>query len=218
MWRGTSADDRAATRRARLLEIGFELLGEKGAKGITVREVYARARLNPRYFYESFSDLDALLVAVFDGLLGELISLAVEAIEAADSSEAAKTRAAVEAAFRYLTDDRRRVRILLTDALGNEALAARRRDAIRIGAEQMALQASAFYGIAPDARLLRSTTYMLAGGLVELLIAWDNGTLELTVEELIDDGAELVSGFGGAARELALRRANCSHAKPAPRA
>jgi AcrR family transcriptional regulator len=187
--------------------VGFELLGEKGAPGVTVREVYARAGLNPRYFYENFEDLDALLVAVFDGLVGELIALAVDAIEEADdSSEPAKTRAAVDAVFRYLTDDPRRIRILLTEALGNEALAARRRDAIRIGAEQMALQASSFYGIPADARLLRSTTIMLAGGLAELLIAWHNGTLEVTVEQLIDDAASLVSGFGAAARQIARRR------------
>jgi hypothetical protein len=114
----------------------------------------------------------------------------------------------VDAVFRYLTDDPRRIRILLTDALGNEALAARRRDAIRIGAEQMAEQAARFYGISARARLLRSTTFMLAGGLAELLIAWDNGTLELTVHQLIDDAAALVSGFGDAARELARRRAS----------
>jgi AcrR family transcriptional regulator len=208
MWRGTTAEDRAAVRRLRLIEAGFDLLGERGAAGITVREVYARAGLNPRYFYENFADLDALLVAVFDGLVGELIALAVDAIGNAGDSEPAKTRAAVDAVFRYLTDDPRRIRILLTDALGNEALAARRRDAIRIGAEQMAEQAARFYGISARARLLRSTTFMLAGGLAELLIAWDNGTLELTVHQLIDDAAALVSGFGDAARELARRRAS----------
>ena len=206
MWRGTTAGDRAAARRAQLIEVGIELLGEKGATGITVRELYARAQLNPRYFYESFADLDALLVAIFDQLLAELVVEVRRAVEAADENEPAKTRAAIETAFGYLTDDPRRIRILLTDALGSTVLAQRRSEFVRIGARNMAEQAARFYGIPADARLLRSTTYLLAGGLVELLIAWQNGTLELTVQELIDDASELVSGVGDAARAIAERR------------
>jgi len=198
VWRGTTAGDRAAARRAQLIEVGIELLGEKGATGITVRELYARAQLNPRYFYESFADLDALLA--------ELVVEVRRAVEAADENEPAKTRAAIETAFGYLTDDPRRIRILLTDALGSTVLAQRRSEFVRIGARNMAEQAARFYGIPADARLLRSTTYLLAGGLVELLIAWQNGTLELTVQELIDDASELVSGVGDAARAIAERR------------
>ena len=61
LWRGTTADDRAADRRAHLLDVALELVGEKGAGGLTVRELYGRAKLNPRYFYESFTDLDERL-------------------------------------------------------------------------------------------------------------------------------------------------------------
>jgi AcrR family transcriptional regulator len=167
---------------------------------------YARARLNPRYFYESFKDLDELLVAICDELLSDTIGLVLEAIERAEDSEPAKTRAAIATAFRHLTDDPRRIQILLSEPLGNKALATRRSELVRIGAEHMAEQAAAFYGIPDDARLLRSTTYMLAGGLAELLIAWHNKTLDLDVDELIDDASSLVSGMGDAARAVADQR------------
>jgi AcrR family transcriptional regulator len=215
--RGTTAGGRAATRRAHLIDVGIELLGEKGPTGITVREVYARARLNPRYFYESFKDLDALMVAIFDELLSDTIGLVLEAIERAEESEPAKTRAAIETAFRYLTDDPRRIQILLSDALGSKALAMRRSELVRIGADLMAEQAAGFYGIPNDARLLRSTTYMLAGGLVELLIAWHNRTLDLDVEELIDDASALVSGMGDAARAVADQRRGNSTSRSSAR-
>jgi AcrR family transcriptional regulator len=207
VWRGTTAGSRAAQRRARLLEVGIELLGERGPSGVTVREVYARARLNPRYFYESFADLDALLAAIYDGLLAELIARVLTAIEAAPPDEPAKTRAAIDTAFRFLTDDPRRIGILLGEATGDGPLAARRRELVRVGADAMAEQAAGFYGIPAGGRLLRSTTLMLAGGLLELLIAWRDGTLTLTVDELIDDAVALVSGMGDAARAAARRRA-----------
>src|SRR5258705_353216 len=56
---GASADERRDERRARLLAAGLDALGTDGHRATTVRGVCARARLTPRYFYESFDDLDA---------------------------------------------------------------------------------------------------------------------------------------------------------------
>jgi AcrR family transcriptional regulator len=213
IWRGATTPDRAADRRQRLLAVAYELLGEKGTAGITVRELYARARLNPRYFYESFNDLDELLAAVYDQLLAEMTAEVVAAIDAAADNEPAKTRAAIATAVGYLTDDPRRIRILLSDALGHEALAQRRSNLVRTAAALMAAQAAEFYDVPANARLLRSTTHMLAGGLFELLIAWQDRTLNLTIDELIDDASALVSGLGDAARSIAQQRRQM----PAPR-
>ena len=58
-WAGLAPDDRRAERRTLLLDAAFELLGTEGWGGTTVRAVCQEARLNPRYFYESFEDLDA---------------------------------------------------------------------------------------------------------------------------------------------------------------
>jgi hypothetical protein len=40
---------------------------------------------------------------------------------------------------------------------------------------------------------------MLAGGLAELLLAWRDGTIDSTLEELIDDCAVLFAAAGEAA-------------------
>jgi AcrR family transcriptional regulator len=165
--RGARFAARVADRRERLIAVAFELLAEKGASGVTVREVCARAKLNPRYFYESFVGLDALLVAVLDDQLARLLPPVLAAIDAAPERERAKTEAAIRTAFTYLTDDRRRIRVLLADPLGNERLARRRREVVRLLAEQMADQAAGFYAIDRAMPLLRSSTYLLAGGLIE---------------------------------------------------
>jgi AcrR family transcriptional regulator len=199
--------DRIRQRRAQLLAAGFELMAEHGASGVTVREVCVRAHLNPRYFYESFADLETLMVAVLDGLVAEMLPRVLTAIAAAPEHEPAKTEAAIRAGFTFLTADPRRIGVLLADPLGTERLALRRRQLVQFAADQMAAQASSFYGIPRDARLLRATTYLLTGGLIEMLIAWGNGTLELTVGELITDAAALVSGTGQAAWRIAGERA-----------
>src|SRR3954470_8946052 len=108
---GASARERRDERREKLLAAGLDVLGEEGYGGTTVRGVCGRARLTPRYFYESFGDLDALLVAVFDHLIGEASAVVLEAIEAAPAEAHARTEAAVGSFVRFLTDDPRRARI-----------------------------------------------------------------------------------------------------------
>ena len=54
-----------------LVDAAFELLGTEGWDGTTIRGVCQSARLNPRYFYESFDGLESLFLAVFDRLTSE---------------------------------------------------------------------------------------------------------------------------------------------------
>ena len=54
-----------------LVETALDCLHVDGLAGISVRAICARARLTPRYFYESFADLDELLVATVDSVTDE---------------------------------------------------------------------------------------------------------------------------------------------------
>src|SRR6201995_4988654 len=80
---GVDAADRLATRRARLLEAGLDLLGGDGAAELTVRGVCRRAGVAARYFYESFTDKDELIGAVFDSVIAELAFTTQAAADAA---------------------------------------------------------------------------------------------------------------------------------------
>ena len=189
---GVSASDRRADRRARLVEAGLELLGERGWTGTTVRGVCAEAGLSERYFYESFADREALLTAIFDRVAAEAASAVVAAVEAAPHDAEAKARAAVDAFVRLLADDPRRARAMLVESVGNESLKRRRRESVSAFAALIGERARDFYGadaIEPlDAEL---TALALVGGLAELVVRWLDGSLDVSRERLVDHCAQL---------------------------
>jgi AcrR family transcriptional regulator len=209
LWRGTTAEERLAPRRRKLIQAGFELLGEHGSSGTTVRGVCASAGLNPRYFYESFNDLDELMEAVFDEVVGESTRLTLEAIAAAPNTGEAKTRAALEAMIPYIAEDPRRIQIIFGE--GNVgALARKRAQMVTDTAGLMADQAARFYGIPRDDKLLVTTTFLLTGGLFELIVAWSAGRIDLTLDELVDHATLLVVGTSRASGSLAKRARSAS--------
>ena len=63
---GLSADERIAQRQAALREAALELADRDGWRPLSVEQVCKAAGLNKRYFYESYTDLDALAHDVVD--------------------------------------------------------------------------------------------------------------------------------------------------------
>lgn len=205
MYRGVPAAERQAARREQLLDAAYDLLGSDGWQATTVRAVCRHAGLTARYFYESFPDLDSLLVAVFDDVVSDLVDVVLQAVRAAPEEAHAKARAAIGGFVRHVTRDPRRGRIVFSEALGSEPLARRRSETLHLFAEMIAEQGRAFYGLRGNERLADTTAYMLAGGLAELLLAWRDGTLNTTLEQLIDDYTELFVATGEAAVRMAGR-------------
>jgi AcrR family transcriptional regulator len=206
VWRGTTAEERVAPRRRKLIRAGFELLGEHGQEGTTVRGVCAKAHLNPRYFYESFDDLDELVKAVFDDLMAETTEVTLAAIAAAPDTAEAKTRAALDASIRHIAADPRRVHIAFEESAG--VLGRRRAAVVKRTAQMMADQAASFFGIDRHDKLLISTTLMITGGISELVVAWSSGGIDLTVDELIDHATLMTLGASRAMGRPARRPAS----------
>jgi AcrR family transcriptional regulator len=206
---GESAADRLAGRRDRLLDAGLELFGTDGAAGTTVRRVCAAAKLTPRYFYESFEDLDALLIAVFERVAAEAAQAVLEALAVAPADDAReRSRVVIGAFVRDLTDDPRRARVAFVEAVGNQALMQRRFETVRMFSRLTAEEGGAFYGAgADDDPIVAMTASLLVGGLAELLLTWLDGSLAVGREQLIDDFSELFVATGESAVAIAARRA-----------
>ncbi len=214
-WAGLPAADRKAERRQLLLDATFELLGTEGWSGTTVRAVCQGARLNPRYFYESFADLDALVVAVYDRLIAELRDHVAAAVDAAGDDPSAQMRAAVETTVRFVDDDRRRARVLYVEALGSEALNRRR---IETGYDVVTLierDAADRRGAPPSGEQIgRIAAAVLVGGFSELLVAWLDGRVAIGRQQLIDDASELFLALVETAAAISARRQRTDALKP----
>jgi len=209
---GVPAAERHAERRERLMASAFELLGTEGWSATTVRGVCAHAKLTPRFFYESFRDLDELVLAVFDELVaattGDVLGAVAAAIEADPDDHEAHARAAIGTVVEQLTSDPRKARVLFVEALGNEALARRRLEALRTLADVIAAQARISYRPPPqEDGFVALTSTLLAGGLAELLIVWLDGGLDLSREQLVEDCVALFVATGDSAARIAGARA-----------
>src|SRR4051794_13053661 len=121
-WAGTSLAERRGERRRRLLDVGLELMGTEGSAAVLVRSVCRAAQLTDRYFHENFADLDALLVAVFDEVVGEFGGALVAAIESGQPDQGALARAAVDAFIDVMVADPRKGRVLLIEPLSSSAI------------------------------------------------------------------------------------------------
>ena len=178
-WAGVPAQERAAERRAQLIDAGFDLLGTEGDAGTTVRAVCQRARLNPRYFYESFSDRDELLVAVYDHVVAEHGG----------------------------GDDPRRAKVLYNEALGNAALNRRRIEAGHDLSAFLQEDARRRRRAAPEGDAMGAlSSVMLVGGISEVLTAWVEGRIDVSREQLVDDLAALTIGLIDSAAAAVGRR------------
>lgn len=206
---GLAPADRRAARRRLLLDAAFDLLATEGASGTTVRAVCDRAGLNPRYFYESFADLDELVVTVYDRLLADLRATLAVALDAAADDLRSRVHAAVAWTVGFVDDDRRRARVLYIESLGSETMNRRR---VAAGYELTRF-------IEQDARRRRNgseapdpvgtlTAAVLVGGITEVLTSWIEGHIDVTREQLVEDLTELfVAVCDGATMVARHRRA-----------
>lgn len=211
-WRGIPLDERQAERRRILVDTAFELLGSVGVAGTTVRGVCEAAHLNPRYFYESFDDLDDLLVAVFDRTATNGLAVILDAVATAgDHDPLVLTRAVIGSFLRHITNDPRRAQVLYIAGLGNEALNRRRLEA-------MAEMADLFVRVRRDEvrrsgkseevdRVHVIAASIIVGGMSELVMTWLDDRAEMTLDELIADAAVLFVALGEGAVALADSRA-----------
>ncbi len=187
-WGGQTLEDRRAARRARLLDAGFDLLGTGGAAQLTVRGVCRAARLTERYFYESFADRDALLVAIHGRAADEVREALAAAVAAAPPDPVAIATAAVEAFVDLLQDDPRRGRVLLTEVFADSLLTRMGVDLIPSFAALLVEQIRAIYGDGgegPDAVDAELTSVALVGALAHLFVGWLDGTLAVSRDRLV---------------------------------
>ena len=204
-YRGVPAEQRRAQRRGQLIETALDCLHEDGLAGVSVRSVCARARLTPRYFYESFADLDELLLATIDAVCDEVATSALAALDAAPAELPAQVRAAIDAGYGVVVADRRKATAVLVAASGHGALRERRHEVITRFADLVIdrLPVLTAFGAA-QRRQARATALFLMGGATEVIEAVLAGRLRLSravlVDQLTANWLAVLSGTAAAAQ------------------
>jgi AcrR family transcriptional regulator len=171
--------DRQALRRGELIAAGVACLGSAQGRDLTVRAVCRSAGLTERYFYESFTDRDEYVRAVYD----DVCARAMAALTTAKTP-----RDAVEQFVALMVDDPARGRVLL--------LAPEREPVLtRSGAEWMPsfieLVQHKLTRIGDPAQAAMVATGLI-GALTALFTAYLNGRLAATREQFIDYCVEML--------------------------
>ncbi|GFG81559.1 TetR family transcriptional regulator [Mycobacterium gordonae] len=174
-------EDRHALRRDTLVAAGVELLGGEGGPALTVRAVCRHANLTERYFYESFTDREHFVRAVYDDVCTRAM---------ATLTSAKTPRAAVEQFVALMVDDPVRGRVLLLAPAVEPVLT-------RSGAEWMPnfidlLQRKLSRIVDPVTQKLVATS--LIGALTALFTAYLNNQLGATRQQFIDYCVDMLLG------------------------
>ncbi|NTY58351.1 TetR/AcrR family transcriptional regulator [Mycolicibacterium sphagni] len=189
-WAGVSPADRQAERRTLLVRAAFGLFGDGGEAAVTVRSVCRAAELNTRYFYESFTDTDALLGAVYDEVAVELGGILTTAMTST-GDERSRLRAGIRAVLDFSSADPRRGKILFTEARTNPVLAARRtiaQDHVR----ELVLDEQRQTAPESDRVATEVGAAMYAGAMAELAQQWLAGTLGDDVDAVVAHAVRLL--------------------------
>jgi len=178
-WSGVPLEDRQVLRRDELIAAGVQLLGGVGGPAVTVRAVCRETGLTERYFYESFTDRDEFVRAVYDDVCARAMSALMSATT---------PREAVERFVALMVDDPVRGRVLLLAPAVEPVL-------VRSGAEWMPsfidlLQRKLTQIGDPVRQKMIATS--LIGGLTALFTAYLDGRLAASREQFIDYCVEML--------------------------
>ena len=213
---GKSAQERIKERRRRLLDTAFQLMASDGWRQVTIDNLCRRAKLNKRYFYESFEDLDELAAAVVDELANELVDVSFTVARAARKAGLSTddlARRAIDVVVGYVTDDPRRARVLFTEIAESPRTVAHRKATILGLARALSEYGYEHHNAGTADPIAELASALLVGGTIESILAWLDGNIAMSRDQFIDDLAALwvFAGDGAAARARA-RQNNASRA------
>ncbi|MCV7177764.1 TetR/AcrR family transcriptional regulator [Mycolicibacterium sphagni] len=191
---GVDAADRLARRRARLLEAGLELLGSYvDPAELTVRGICREAGVATRYFYESFTDKDEFVAAVFEWVVAGLAATTQAAVATAPAE--AQNRAAMANIVRTIELDPRVGRLMFSSQLSNATVVRKRQESGALFAMLSGQHVEATLHRPANDRI-KAFAHFVVGGVGQTISAWLAGAIRLTPDELVDQLTAILDDLG----------------------
>ncbi|MGH3638377.1 MAG: TetR/AcrR family transcriptional regulator [Mycobacterium sp.] len=195
---GVEARDRIAERRRRLLEAGLELLGGSDHPAdLTVRAICGQAETSARYFYESFTDKDELVAAVYDWVIADIAATTQAAVAAAPRDE--QNWAGIANLVRTIASDARVGRLLFNPQLSNAVLARKRAEVGGVFALLSGQHVTSAYQL-PQHEWVKAVAHFVVGGVGQAISAWVSGDIRMEQGQLVDQLTRMVDAL--AVRDL----------------
>lgn len=188
-WNGQTREERIADRRLRFIEAATSIYGRQGFHGTGVRTICQAAGLTERYFYESFENSEALLLAVFEHVTQSMVD---RVRSADDPTKAPEDRAGrmLTAYYSGLKAYPEGARVFLVEIVGiSSAIDAAFERSLRVLLNPL-LELFDSEGQGPLTRLplLRRG---VAGGLLHIAIEWGQNNYRQPVEEVVSSALPL---------------------------
>lgn len=167
-YRGSATEERRALRRQQLIDAATEVYGEHGYRHSGVKQVCEAAGLTQRYFYESFSHSDDLLLACYEQATRRLRERNLAAATAAGDDPVARSRAMLGSYFQALKDEPNVARLLLVEIRGISPVVDKAiEDALRASTHDMTLALAR-----PGQRFDRMLQAGILGGVIHIALYW----------------------------------------------
>lgn len=192
---GVEAADRRASRRARFLEAGLDLLGADVPQlaELTVRGICRQAGLTARYFYESFADKDEFVSAVFDSVIADLAAKTQATVKSAPPDQ--QTRAGIANIVRTIVGDARIGRLLFGVHLSNAVVVRKRVESSVLLAMLSGQHAGSVLRL-PENDRIKAAGHFVVGGVAQTISAWLAGEIRFKPERLVDQLTALLDKLG----------------------
>ena len=188
-YRGVEAAERVAERRRRFLEAGLDILGsDPDPSELTVRGICREAGVALRYFYESFTDKDDLVAAVFDWVMADIAATTQAAVTAAPRKE--QSRAGMANIVRTIAADTRVGRLVFSSQLSNPVVVRKRTESFALMA-MLTFQHAGAVG-AQNNDHIKAASYFVVGGVAQMITAWLAGDITLDHDQLVDQLATII--------------------------
>ncbi|WP_111656516.1 TetR/AcrR family transcriptional regulator [Isoalcanivorax indicus] len=214
---GQSAESRVESRRRLLMDQAFALLADDRWRHTSIAALCRDLTLNKRYFYESFSGLDALEDAVVDELTASLLQLGLSSAGKAQQQGLdtdALARQVLGDCLAWLIEDPRRAQVLFAKASDNPRARQQRNRVIAQLARALASFGLAYHHPGHPELAVTDTheqlaglaASMLIGGTIESTLRWLDGEIALSLDQFVDDIAHLWVALASATVDMAVAR------------
>lgn len=200
---GKAASTRQAERRKKILAAGIKLFGSQGFSATSIDAVCSEAGLTKRYFYESFSSSDELLVQAYRAVTREYLNSIMLATRPHLNDSRALVRAGLQQAFGFVADHPDKARLIMIEAMSVRSQLGRMYGKsygefveLLVGFTKPFLP-----GEGPGDAILAVMARGAVGAIIHLCQGWIATDFKQPVSELVT-GTEHI--FGGMGRQLGI--------------